>query len=354
MNNKFESLSVKAVDWQDGALVLLDQRNLPLSEDYMSCHDVEQVYTAIKTMVVRGAPAIGICAAYGVVLSAKKHLMNGVDFYERINKDIEFLSQARPTAVNLAWALKVMQEELLAQKEQDFSLEKLLLRAQEIHQEDIANNFKMGDLACSVFKRFHEKPFSVMTHCNAGGLATGGYGTALGVIRSAWSDGLITEVFADETRPWMQGTRLTVWELMRDDIPVTLNADSAASWVIQNKSVEWIIVGADRIAANGDVVNKIGTYSLAIQARYHGAKVMVVAPSSTVDMASKNGASIEIEMRDSDELKCFSGQQVSEANVQALNPVFDVTPASLVDYIVTERGVIAGPTLDKMTDKFSL
>jgi methylthioribose-1-phosphate isomerase len=352
LNKHFASTSVKAVDWQDDKLVLLDQRRLPHKEEYIVCESLEEVFDAIKSMVVRGAPAIGICAAYGVVVSAKSYDLVTDRLIERIFEDIDYLRTARPTAVNLMWALDEMKQTIIEQENVDLCLDKLLTKAKQIHQEDIDNNYKMGALACDIFAQSTTKPFSVMTHCNAGGLATGGYGTALGVIRSAWQHGFINTVFADETRPWLQGARLTAWELSKDNIPVVLNVDCAASWVMKNKGVDWIIVGADRIAANGDVVNKIGTYSLAIQAKYHGAKVMVVAPSSTVDMNSNNGDVIEIEMRDIDEIRQVSGVPISSPDVDGINPVFDVTPASLIDVIVTEKGAIENPDAEKMKAVF--
>lgn len=348
----FASSQVKAVEWLDNKLVLLDQRRLPLAEEYLECASVEDVFEAIRSMVVRGAPAIGISAAYGVVLGARTCDQLAKGCFENIYAQVSYLRSARPTAVNLMWALDEMLKLLSLQEKNGFCLDSLLSKAQQIHQEDISNNYKMGLMASEVFSQYETAPFTVMTHCNAGSLATGGYGTALGVIRSAWKNGLISAVFADETRPWLQGARLTAWELEKDGIPVILNVDCAASWVMKNKGVKWIIVGADRIAANGDVVNKIGTYSLAIQAKFHGVKVMVVAPSSTVDMKSNDGNGIEIEMRALEEITKVAGNQIAHPDIDAVNPVFDVTPANLVDYIVTEKGVIALPNTEKMSALF--
>jgi methylthioribose-1-phosphate isomerase len=349
-----DTSSVKAIEWKDNELVLLDQRILPHKEEYVSCTCVEDVFVAIRAMIVRGAPAIGICAAYGVVLSAQSRSVFSDEAVSAIERDIEHLRTARPTAVNLMWALDVMLEELSEERRGDLSVEILLDKAKQIHSDDIFNNLLMGELACAVIGKLEQGPSSVLTHCNAGALATGGYGTALGVVRAMWESGLLERVFADETRPWLQGARLTVWELEKDGIPVVLNVDCAASWVMKNKQVKWLIVGADRIAANGDVVNKIGTYGLAIQAKYHGVKVMVVAPSSTVDMQSRHGEEIEIEMRDLREVRALSGQLISLADVDAVNPVFDITPASLVDFIVTEKGVIHNPDALKMNELFGV
>ena len=352
MNRELEITGVKAVEWFQGELILLDQRKLPLTEEYVHCRSVNDVFDAIRLMVVRGAPAIGVCAAYAVVLSARSNSPADAAFYRLIEADIEHLKTARPTAVNLNWALDVMHQRLAILQEKGYQDEALLECALRIHDEDIKNNLLMSDLACKLFSQFHEAPFNVMTHCNAGSLATGGYGTALGAIRSAWQQGLINSVFADETRPWLQGAKLTAWELMKDGIPVTINVDGAASWVIKNRQVEWVVVGADRIAANGDVANKIGTYALAIQARYHGAKVMVVAPSNTVDMMTTSGDEIKIEMRSLEELSQIGGVQVADPDTKAINPVFDVTPASLIDYIVTEKGVVSEPCAAKMKALF--
>ena len=222
-----------------------------------------------------------------------------------------------------------------------------------IHEEDLSSNETMAQLGAEVLAREAIRPFPVLTHCNTGSLATGGWGTALGVIRQGAEQGIISMVYADETRPWLQGARLTAWELMQDGVPVTLNADSAAAWLMQNKGVRWVIVGADRITENGDVANKIGTYGLAIMARYHGCRFMVVAPSSTVDMQCASGRDIEIEMRAAKEVCELAGRRVAPENCAAVNPVFDVTPASLVDVIVTEKGVISQPTKTKMRALFN-
>ncbi len=335
--------TVRAVEWREGGLRLLDQRYLPGREDYLVPATAQAVADAIRAMVVRGAPAIGITAAYGVVLAARARYAAQPDGWRAaLEADLDVLAAARPTAVNLAWALERMGRRIVAL---DGDPEAALLEeARAIHQEDIAANHRMGDLGSALL----EGTRGVLTHCNTGSLATGGYGTALGVIRSAWSAGTIAAVFADETRPWLQGARLTAWELVRDGIPVTLIADGAAAHLMALGKVQWVIVGSDRIAANGDVANKIGTYGLAVAARHHGVRFMVVAPTSTVDMNIASGADIPIETRSAEEVLSLAGQRVAAAGADAWNPAFDVTPAGLIDAIVTERGVVRQPDSARM------
>ncbi|HEY9198005.1 MAG TPA: S-methyl-5-thioribose-1-phosphate isomerase [Gammaproteobacteria bacterium] len=334
--------TIRAVGWQDGRLCLLDQRHLPQQEDYLFCDNAAQAAQAIRDMVVRGAPAIGIAAAYAVVLAARDaYARGGEGWRSAIEADLETLAASRPTAVNLFWALARMRTRIAAV--QGDPVPALLDEARAIHDEDIQANRRMGELGAALLTAG-----GVLTHCNTGSLATGGYGTALGVIRSGWSAGRIQAVFADETRPWLQGARLTAWELVHDRIPVTLLADSAAAQLMRSGRVQWVIVGSDRIAANGDVANKIGTYSLAVNARHHGVRFMVVAPTSTIDMAIASGADIPIENRDPAEVLALGGQRVAAAGAEAWNPAFDVTPAELVDAIVTERGVVEQPTAAKM------
>lgn len=333
-----------AVLWQGDELYLLDQRVLPHQECFVHCASAADTATAITDMVVRGAPAIGVTAAYGVVLAARDAWRQSPTRWKTvIENDLESLGAARPTAVNLGWALRRMQA-LIAALDHENPEPPLLGEARQLHEEDIQANHTLGDLGASLI----EHKTSVITHCNAGALATGGYGTALGVIRSTWSAGKIEQVFADETRPWLQGSRLTAWELQRDSIPVTLLADGAAAARLAAGGVDWVIVGSDRIAANGDVANKIGTYSLALVARAHGVKVMVAAPTSTIDMDCPAGSDIPIETRDAAELLSCGGQQVAADGVDAWNPVFDVTPARLVDAIVTEKGIILSPDAKKL------
>lgn len=333
-----------AVLWQGDELYLLDQRVLPHQECFVHCASAADTATAITDMVVRGAPAIGVTAAYGVVLAARDAWRQSPTRWKTvIENDLESLGAARPTAVNLGWALRRMQA-LIAALDHENPEPPLLGEARQLHEEDIQANHTLGDLGASLI----EHKTSVITHCNAGALATGGYGTALGVIRSTWSAGKIEQVFADETRPWLQGSRLTAWELQRDSIPVTLLADGAAAARLAAGGVDWVIVGSDRIAANGDVANKIGTYSLALVARAHGVKVMVAAPTSTIDMDCPAGSDIPIETRDAAELLSCGGQQVAADGVDAWNPVFDVTPARLVDAIVTEKGIVLSPDAKKL------
>ncbi|MBI5449903.1 MAG: S-methyl-5-thioribose-1-phosphate isomerase [Gammaproteobacteria bacterium] len=336
--------SIRPVRWDDGALVMVDQRLLPRQYHEHSYRDAGAVAQAITDMVVRGAPAIGIAAAFGVVLAARaRYQQVGTGWRAAIEQDLTTLAASRPTAVNLFWALARMRRavELITAGD---PYPPLLAEAQRIHDEDIAANYTMGELGAALI----DSPCAVMTHCNAGALATGGYGTALGVIRSGFQAGRIRQVYADETRPWLQGARLTAWELHRDGIPVALVCEGAGAHLMKQGDVKWLIVGSDRIAANGDVANKIGTYHAAIAARHHGVKVMVVAPTSTIDMTVAHGDAIPIERRGEDEVLSLAGQRVAADGVGAWNPVFDVTPAALVDAIVTEKGVVLRPDAGKM------
>lgn len=328
-------LSVQALQWSGHSLKVLDQRQLPEQIAYDEYTDAAGVTEAIASMRVRGAPAIGIAAAYGVVLSAMQHYP-AADWQAAVANDIQQLAASRPTAVNLFWALDKMRQVLASNPAEPIAALRQL--AQQIHSDDIVANHAMGERGADILGDAK----AVLTHCNAGALATGGYGTALGVIRSAHKRGHLQHVYADETRPWLQGARLTVWELAQDGVPATLIADSAAAWLMKSGKIDWIVVGADRITANGDVANKIGTYSLAVLARQHGVKVMVAAPSSTFDFSLETGDNIEIEERSPQELlaDCY----LSDASlVSAWNPVFDVTPAELISAIVTERGAVLDP-----------
>ncbi|MEO9079322.1 MAG: S-methyl-5-thioribose-1-phosphate isomerase [Rhodanobacter sp.] len=327
---------IRAVQWQHNHLRLLDQRRLPAEEVWIDCRDAAQVTSAIRDLAVRGAPAIGIAAAWGVAMAAQQGAP--------LEQVLATLRAARPTAVNLMWALDRMKKRITA----GAVVDALLREAQAIQDEDLAANRKMGELGASLIT-----PGSgVLTHCNTGSLATAGYGTALGVIRAGVAAERIIRVYAGETRPWQQGARLTMWELVRDGIPAQLIADSAAAHLLKSGAVQWVIVGADRIVANGDTANKIGTYQLAIAAKYHGVKFMVVAPSSTVDMATGTGEEIEIELRDAAELLSTAGRRTVVEGALAWNPVFDVTPAELIDAIVTERGVIERPNSLSMQAMF--
>lgn len=334
-----------AAVWHGGRLYLTDQRLLPERAEFVAVGDAPSVAEAIRTMAVRGAPAIGIVAAYGVVLAARDaYGAAGPGWKMAMGPELQRLKEARPTASNLVWAIQRM-ERLMGCLDDGDPVPPLLAEAKAIHAEDRVANRRMGDLGAALI----EGPTDVITHCNAGAIATGGYGTALGVIRSAYGAGKVRMVYADETRPWLQGARLTAWELMEDGIPVTLQAEGAAASLLAQGSVGWVIVGADRIAANGDVANKIGTYGLAILARYHGVKVMVVAPTSTIDLGIPTGSAIPIEERDPDELLFCGGGRLAPHGCAARNPVFDVTPAALVDAIVTERGLVLEPTREKIS-----
>jgi methylthioribose-1-phosphate isomerase len=339
--------TIKAIEWRDGRLYLLDQRLLPHKEVWLAYDTAAAVAEAIRLMVVRGAPAIGISAAYALVLAVKVRMAEGGDWQAALEADFQLLSESRPTAVNLFWALNCMRERMQRLRAKDEPLRVMELEALAIHESDREANLTMAQLGCEVIRQHQGNAQPILTHCNAGALATGGFGTALGVIRAANLDGLIEQVYVDETRPWLQGARLTAWELASDGVPVTLNADAAAAHLMKTKGITWVIVGADRITANGDVANKIGTYQLAVNAMHHGVRFMVVAPSSTIDMAMATGDEIPIEERDPSELLEFAGQRVA-ADVGAVNPVFDVTPADLVDYLVTEKGVVERPTAAKM------
>jgi len=338
---------IRPIRWTGDALELLDQRKLPFVVEHVACHDSDAVAAAIHSLAVRGAPAIGIAAAWGVVLAAREvEAGHGGSALQALEPAMARLNAARPTAVNLAWALARMRR-ALAGAGQDWR-QVLALEAQAIADEDLAANRHMGMLGAGLIA-----PGSgVLTHCNTGSLATAGFGTALGVIRAGVAQGHVERVFAGETRPWLQGARLTVWELQQDGIDATLVADSAASHLMKTGAVQWVIVGADRICANGDTANKIGTYQLAIAARHHGVKFMVVAPSSTVDMGTAHGDAIEIEQRDPGELFGVGGVRTVAEGIAAWNPVFDVTPGELIDAIVTEKGVIQTPDRDAMQAAF--
>jgi methylthioribose-1-phosphate isomerase len=336
--------TVRAIVWQEDGLHLLDQRLLPAEERWLALRDAAAVAAAIRDMVVRGAPAIGIAAAYGTVLAAREaHERAPTAWRALVEADLARLGGARPTAVNLAWAIARMRgvmESLAGDP-----VPALLAEADRILAEDLAANHRMGELGAGLIAGRG----AVLTHCNTGSLATGGYGTALGVIRSAYAAGKVKRVYADETRPWLQGARLTAWELVRDGIPIDLLVEGAAASLLRTGEVGWVIVGADRIAANGDAANKIGTYGLAVLARHHGVRFMVVAPTSTVDLAVPDGSGIPIEARGVAEVLDCGGRRVAAEGAGAWNPAFDVTPAALVDALVTERGVVLGPDRDKLS-----
>ena len=338
---------IRPIQWMGDHLLLLDQRRLPFETVNLRCDSAAEVAVAIRDLAVRGAPAIGISAAWGVVLAGQgTQAADGAEAEQRMASQLDALNASRPTAVNLMWAIRRLRAALVGAGADWLAV--ITAEAEAIAREDLAANRLMGQLGAALIA-----PGSgVLTHCNTGSLATAGFGTALGVIRAGVAEGRIAKVFAGETRPWGQGARLTAWELQQDGIPPTLIADSAAAHLMKTGVVQWLIVGADRICANGDTANKIGTYAHAISAKHHGVKVMVVAPSSTVDMATKHGDDIEIELRDARELLFAGGQRVVAEGVAAWNPVFDVMPGGLIDVIVTEKGVIERPDEARMRAVF--
>ena len=330
--------------WENKRLYLVDQRLLPGKIRYRGCKSAEEVAEAIRDMVVRGAPAIGVSAAFGMVLAALDGLSRGcgpAEIRERLKKSAVLLKQSRPTAVNLAWALERMERRLettagAAAREIAAALEE---EALSILQEDRETNRLIGANGAELVP----PDASVLTHCNAGALATAGFGTALGVVRAAFSQGKLRHVYVDETRPLLQGARLTALELVKENIPATLVTDNCAGGLMAAGKVDLVVVGADRIAANGDTANKIGTYNLAVLARYHGIPFYVAAPCSTIDPAIATGREIVIEERDPSEVTHINGRPVAPAGIKAFNPAFDVTPAELIDAMITERGVIHRP-----------
>ncbi len=335
---------------EENCLELLDQTRLPLETTFIKCHVYRDVAAAIKRLAVRGAPAIGAAAAFGLVLAAQKTAAcPQKEFIGIIEAAAGELKATRPTAVNLSWALDRLLGKLRAAVSLDrASMVRLMFKeAQAIYNEDVAGNRKMGEYGQELIP----PKASILTHCNAGTLATAGFGTALGVIRSACEAGKEISVFVDETRPLLQGARLTAWEMLQDGIPATLITDSMAGYLMAREKVDLVIVGADRITANGDVANKIGTYSVAVLARYHGLPFYVTAPFSTIDLSLASGNEIPIEERDQTEVTHLGGHPVAPAGVQVWNPAFDVTPNHLVTAIITERGVIRPPYKENLKDK---
>jgi methylthioribose-1-phosphate isomerase len=328
-------------DAQDGVLRMLEQRALPGEERWYRYTQAAEVADAIRDMVVRGAPAIGISAAYGVVLGMRALVHRGA--LGEVGALFEQLAKTRPTAVNLFWALERMRP--LAEATRDGAgLERLLVEAHAICGEDRANNMRMGEHGAALF----HAGARVLTHCNTGGLATGGWGTALGVLRSLHAQGKLGHVWVDETRPYLQGARLTAWECMRDGLPATLITDNMAAHLMQRGEVDAVIVGADRIAANGDTANKIGTYGLAVLCKHHGLPFYVAAPLSTMDWELEDGCAIPIEERSAAEVVQVRGVEIAPAGMMARHPAFDVTPGELITAIITERGVVHRPTIESM------
>jgi methylthioribose-1-phosphate isomerase len=331
---------VPTVEWKDGTVCLLDQSRLPGAVEILTCRDYRAVADAIRELKVRGAPAIGVTAALGVALGALSvRTTDYASFAKAVGEICDHLAATRPTAVNLFWAIERMKRKLEAVRHLPIpaAQQALLAEAEAILQEDIALCKAMGQHGAELIKDGQ----TVLTHCNAGALATAGYGTALGVIRAACEQGKKIQVIADETRPVLQGARLTAWELMQDHIPVTLITDNMAGSLMRQGKIHLCVVGADRIAANGDVANKIGTYSVAVLAKAHGIPFYVAAPYSTIDLKTKTGADIPIEQRNPAEVTSIHGSHpVAPAGVGVYNPAFDVTPAELITGVITERGVI--------------
>ena len=333
---------IQTLEWTDQGVRFIDQTKLPTEEVYVNCTTHEQVADVIRNMVVRGAPAIGVAAAMGVALGAKNSKAESAgDLKRDLDAICDLIGKTRPTAVNLFWAIRRMQDkfERIRIRPVPQIKQELIAEARRMHAEDIAANQAMGRHGATLMP----SSGGVLTHCNAGALATAGYGTALGVIRAAVEQGKKIQVYADETRPFLQGSRLTAWELMKDGIPTTVISDNMAGVMMKQGKIGAIVVGADRIAANGDVANKIGTYTVAILAKEHGIPFYVAAPISTVDLACPDGSQIPIEQRNSKEVTHIAGKQMAPDGVQVENPAFDVTPAKYVAAIITDKGIARAP-----------
>src|SRR5882762_7409145 len=338
---------IQTLEWTDSGVRFIDQTKLPTEEVYVNCTTHQQVADVIRNMVVRGAPAIGVAAAMGIALGVQNSKTeNSSDLKQELDQICEIIGETRPTAVNLFWALRLMQDKFENLRARPIAQIKqaIVEESQRMHAEDIAANQAMGRHGATLM------PASggVLTHCNAGALATAGYGTALGVIRAAIEAGKKIHVYADETRPFLQGSRLTAWELMKDGIPTTVISDNMAGVMMQQGKIGTVVVGADRIAANGDVANKIGTYTVAVLAKEHGIPFYVAAPISTVDLATPDGSKIPIEQRNAREVTHIAGKQMVPDGVQVENPAFDVTPARYVTAIITERGIARAPYTESL------
>ena len=332
-------MPVRTIEWKNDRVIMLDQRLLPHREVYRVCRDYDQVAEAIRSMVIRGAPAIGVAAAMGVALGALQAPAKTFDRdFERI---FARLGKTRPTAVNLFWALQRMRQIYAKYRSQGVDAVKRALKeeAQKIYKEDIAANRQLGKYGMALLRNAKQ----IMTHCNAGALATAGYGTALGVLRALKESGREFEVFVNETRPFLQGARLIAWELKKEKIPATLITDSMAGYLMQTGKVDAVVVGCDRVAANGDVANKIGTYTLAVLARRHGIPFYVAGPTSSIDIDCRCGKDIPIEQRDPKEVSHIFGKALAPKGIRVFNPAFDVTAQDLISAIITEKGVIHPP-----------
>src|SRR6516164_7727941 len=340
---------IKTLEWTEAGVRFIDQTKLPTEEVYVTCKDYKEVANAIRTMIVRGAPAIGVAAAMGVAIGAQRSKATTATELERqLDVVCNAIAETRPTAVNLFWAIRRMREkfdELRSLPVERIKTE-LVAEAQRMHVEDIAANEAMGRHGAVLLPNSG----GILTHCNAGALATAGYGTALGIIRAAVESGKKLHVFADETRPFLQGSRLTAWELMKDGIPTTVIADNMAGAMMRQGKIDAVVVGADRVAANGDVANKIGTYTVAVLAKEHGIPFYVAAPTSTVDLNTRDGSKIPIEQRASTEVTHLAGKQIAPDAVRVENPAFDVTPSKYVTAIITERGVARTPYQESLAE----
>ncbi len=335
-------IKFKTIEWKGDRIRLLDQRRLPQEARYLDCKEASSIAQAIRTMAIRGAPAIGIAAAMGIALAAKKIQSNQSEVFRKsLQKVVQQMRATRPTAVNLFWAVDRMKK--LLDQVHSYGVDKTKARLEQeavrIYEEDLQINRKIGDKG----KILIRDGDGVLTHCNAGGLATAGFGTALGVIHAAWDQGKRFCVFVDETRPLLQGSRLTAWELIQAKIPATVLADNMAAWLMQKGEINLVLVGADRIARNGDTANKIGTYGLAVLSKWHNLPFYVAAPTSTLDLSLASGRDIPIEERAAEEVTHIGGKRVTPKGVRALNPAFDVTPHSLIHGIITEKGIVREP-----------
>jgi methylthioribose-1-phosphate isomerase len=333
---------IQTLEWTDSGVRFIDQTKLPTEETYVTCTSYQQVADVIGNMVVRGAPAIGVAAAMGIALGVNSSQAQTVaDLEKDFDRICKVIGETRPTAVNLFWAIRRMRDKFESLRIRPIAQiqQALIEESQRMHAEDIAANQAMGRHGATLMP----STGGVLTHCNAGALATAGYGTALGVIRAAVEQGKKIHVYADETRPFLQGSRLTAWELMKDGIPTTVISDNMAGAIMKQGKIDAIVVGADRIAANGDVANKIGTYTVAVLAKEHGIPFYVAAPISTVDLATADGSGIPIEQRNGKEVTHIAGQQMVPDGVEVENPAFDVTPAKYVTAIITERGIAKAP-----------
>ena len=338
---------VKAIEWANGKLRLLDQTKLPVEQTPLELGHYKEVVKAIAEMRVRGAPAIGVAAAYAVAMSARDvQAESHREFLARLTELGDEIASARPTAVNITWAVQRMMDVAESSPDLDLIRPRLLAEAQRIQEEDVEINRRMGKYGVELMP----DGGAVLTHCNTGALATAGYGTALGVIRAGWETGKRFHVFNTETRPFLQGARLTSWELVQLGIPSTLIVDSSAGLLMRRGEVSCAIVGADRIAANGDVANKIGTYSLAVIARENGIPFYVAAPTSTVDLSIPSGDEIPIEERRAEEVTRFSGAQTAPEGIDVRNPAFDITPHQYITAIVTEKGVVREPYIESLSE----